>query len=226
MVGPHTTAFQRACLHLFSAIRAALEREGATVAVELEHLADVLAEHRMLPGFDGYIDILSTWAAPDNGARTEGEIARSLGGLGKLEVSGQRLFSPFFTARLALDLSVSRRHDEAELMIDRAFAVCEETGQGWCDAELWRVRGELLLQAPQPDPSQATRCFTKALELARFRGAKLWELRAAMSLARLRLESGRRDEARCILVPVYDRFTEGAGSADLVAARDLLREMN
>ena len=225
MVGPHTTAFQRACLHLFSAIRAALEREGATVAVELEHLADVLAEHRMLPGFDGYIDILSTWAAPDNGARTEGEIARSLGGLGKLEVSGQRLFSPFFTARLALDLSVSRRHDEAELMIDRAFAVCEETGQGWCDAELWRVRGELLLQAPQPDPSQATRCFTKALELARFRGAKLWELRAAMSLAGLQARQRQTADALSVLTPVYEWFGEDARTVDLAETRALLSEL-
>ena len=223
MVGSHTTAFQRAYLYLYSAIRAALELDGAMVAVQLSHLADVLGRHRMLPGFDGYIDVLSSWAAADDGGPTEEDISRRLAGIGKLEASGQRLFLPFFMARLAQDLSMCRRHDEAKKMIDLAFTECSETGQGWCDAELWRVRGELILRAPPHDSFQATRCFTIALTLSRTQKAKLWELRTGLSLARLHVVQARQREALTVLKPIYEWFAEEADTADLAAARVLLR---
>jgi len=74
--------------------------------------------------------------------------------------------------------------------------------------------------------ARADECFQRALKLAAQQQALAWELRAATSLARLRLDRGGRYEARSILVAVHDRFNEGFGSADLMAARDLLREMN
>ena len=220
-----TPALQRAYLFLVSAIRAALERDHATVRTELSALVEMATKHRMLPWFDGFTDILSVWAVIDCGQPAEQEIARYLRGLDKLETSGQRLFLPFFMARLATGLSACERHDEALLMIDRASAVCDETDQGWCEAELWRVRGELLLRAPRPDPSPATDCFAKALEMARSRGAKLLELRAALSLARLHAHQGQAADALNVLTPVYEWFTEGLDTADVIGARALLGEL-
>jgi hypothetical protein len=222
---PQTAAFQRAYLHLATALRSAIERDGAAVAVELDHLADLLARHRMLLGFVGYIDSLSAWAARDGSPPVEEVIARSWRGLDKLEASGVRLYVPFFMARLAHDLSVSHRHDEAKSMMNRALAMCEETGQDWCEAELWRLRGELALRLPQQDQSQAGHCFKMALTLSRQRGAKLWELRASVSLARLHVRQKQQTEALDVLVPVHDWFPEGADTVDLAEARALLNDL-
>jgi predicted ATPase len=84
-----------------------------------------------------------------------------------------------------------------------------------------RVRGELLLH----DPAVAIRCFEQAMAIARAQGAKLWELRAAVSLARLWRDQGKHVESLDLLAPVYAWFTEGFESADLVEARALLTEL-
>jgi predicted ATPase len=82
-----------------------------------------------------------------------------------------------------------------------------------------------LISAQAAEPAEAEQCFQSALDLAAHQRALAWELRAAMNLARLRLDRGHRDEARRVLASVYDRFTEGFGTADMVAARSLLREL-
>ncbi len=220
---PQMPALQRAYLHLLSASRAFLERDQAALRVELVQLIDVVARHR-LPSFEGYIDSFSTWAMAASARPGEKDLAHCLSGIGKLEASGQRLFLPFFMARLANDLSVCDRHEEAMQMIDRAWTLCEETSQGCCDAEIWRVRGELHLRAPQRDPSRAAHCFAKALELARFRGTKLWELRAAVSLARLRAGQRQPADALHVLIPVYQWFGDFE-TVDLAETRALLSEL-
>lgn len=222
---PLTPAIQRAYMFLLAAIRAALERDYATLGTELSVVIEIVAKHRMSAWFDGFTDILSVWAAMDGGQPTEHEIARCVGGVNKLEMAGQLLFLPFFMSRLATGLSACGRHDEALRMIERASTLCEETSQGWCDAELWRVRGELLLRAPRPDSSQAAHCFAKALELARFRGAKLWELRAAVGLARLQAHQRQPADALNVLTPVYEWFSDGVETVDLAETRSLLSEL-
>ena len=99
--------------------------------------------------------------------------------------------------------------------IKRAITRAEQGGEGLYHAELIRLRGELLLR-------KAEDCFHRANELARAQGALFWELRIATSLARLRINQGRHDEARRILAPVYDRFGEGFATIDLRAAKTLL----
>jgi predicted ATPase/DNA-binding winged helix-turn-helix (wHTH) protein len=112
------------------------------------------------------------------------------------------------------------------LMIEGELARCERNEEGWYVAELMRLKGELLLQ-DSGDQSAVTadRYFRRAIEVARRQGALMWELRSATSLARLKVKQRWGDEARQILGPVYDRFTEGFETTDLRAARALLESL-
>jgi predicted ATPase len=93
----------------------------------------------------------------------------------------------------------------------------------WYVPELLRIKGEvLLLQAPDRFDQAAEDCFIQAGEMAREQGALFWELRIALSLARLRVSQNRHYEARALLAPIYDRFTDGFMTADLEAARAML----
>jgi len=115
------------------------------------------------------------------------------------------------------------RWDEAEAALAQALEWSGRTGEAWYVPELHRTRGELLLlQVGAGAAAQAEACFLAAGEIARQQGAMFWELRAAMSLARLSLQHARGDAARSLLSPVYARFTEGFDTADLRAAKRLL----
>ncbi len=104
--------------------------------------------------------------------------------------------------------------------MERAIAWTHQSGEVWYQAELVRLKGELMLQ--QSLAIEAEDCFRAANEIARERGALSWGLRIALSLALLQVTQGRHDKARQLLAPVYDRFTEGFGTPDLRAARALL----
>ncbi len=93
----------------------------------------------------------------------------------------------------------------------RALTAIETTGERLCEAEVNRVAGEIALQSPEPEKAKAEEYFDRALEVARKQQAKSWELRAAMSMARLGRDQGKRDEARELLAPVYGWFAEGFG---------------
>jgi predicted ATPase/DNA-binding winged helix-turn-helix (wHTH) protein len=112
------------------------------------------------------------------------------------------------------------------LTIEEALAPCELNKEGWYVAELMRVKGELSLQdAGDRSAATADKYFTRAIEVARRQGALMWELRSATSLAGLRVRQGRHEEARRILAPVYDRFTEGFETTDLRSARTMLESL-
>jgi predicted ATPase len=93
-------------------------------------------------------------------------------------------------------------------------------------AEMHRIKGELLLAQQVPDPAAAEKCFEQALAVARDQQAKSWELRAATTMARMRLQQGRFDDARALLSPVYAWFTEGFDTADLRDAKALLEQLS
>jgi predicted ATPase len=95
----------------------------------------------------------------------------------------------------------------------------------WWEAELHRLRGELLLQHSVASPEEAETCFQQALDVARRQEAKSLELRAAMSLARLWHQQGKRAEAKALLAPIYGWFTEGFDTADLQEAKALMEEL-
>ena len=105
-------------------------------------------------------------------------------------------------------------------LLDDALQIVERTGERWFAAELNRHKGQLLLR--QGHSEAAEELYRKALSIAEEQEAKLWELRAAVSLARLRRDQGRRAEARDLLAPVYGWFTEGFDTPDLKEAKALL----
>ena len=127
-----------------------------------------------------------------------------------------------FLAKAHADL---RQFDDAWRCIDEATLVVERTNERWFEAEVNRIAGEIALKSPQPDAAKAQAYFERALAVARHQQAKSWELRAAMSMARLWRDQGKRDEARDLLAPVYGWFTEGFDTLDLKEAKALLDEL-
>ena len=108
-------------------------------------------------------------------------------------------------------------------LLDDALQIVERTGERWFAAELNRHKGQLLLRQGHAEAAEDLYC--KALSIAREQEAKLWELRAAASLARLRRDQGRPDEARDLLAPIYGWFSEGFDTPDLKEAKALLDEL-
>jgi predicted ATPase len=106
-----------------------------------------------------------------------------------------------------------------------AHTPVEQQEERWWEAEIYRLRGVLLLRQTGTPQAEAEACFQQALDIARRQQAKSLELRAAMSLSRLWQQQGKRAEARELLAPVYGWFTEGFDTADLQEAKALLREL-
>jgi predicted ATPase len=115
--------------------------------------------------------------------------------------------------------------EDALCVVAEALAIADSSGDRAYAAELYRLKGELLIQQLPPDPSQAECCFQQALTIARGQRAKSWELRAAVSLSRLWQQQGRLPAAYKMLAEVYGRFTEGFDTADLQAAKALLETL-
>jgi predicted ATPase len=127
-------------------------------------------------------------------------------------------------ALLAAACGIAGQVEEAVTQLDDALQIVERTGERWFAAELNRHKGQLLLR--QGHSEAAEELYRKALGIAEEQEAKLWELRAAASLARLRRDQGRRAEARDLLAPVYGWFTEGFDTQDLKEAKALLDELD
>jgi predicted ATPase/DNA-binding winged helix-turn-helix (wHTH) protein len=126
-------------------------------------------------------------------------------------------------AELAAGLGGAGHTAEGLVVVDKALARAEQTEAAWYLAELLRTKGELLLVGrARVAVATAEACFQQAIDVARRQGALSWELRAAMSLARLWRGQQRVNQARKLLAPVYRRFAEGLGTADLIAAKALL----
>ncbi|HEY2135329.1 MAG TPA: winged helix-turn-helix domain-containing protein [Xanthobacteraceae bacterium] len=141
-------------------------------------------------------------------------------GLAAFERASQRLYGTWFVGYLALGLAECGHADEALASIDGVLAWLDADGARWQVAELLRAKG--ILSAARGSDAAAKRWFDDAIAQARQQGALLWELRAAVSLAELRVRQGRSEVARRHLAPVYDRFTDENEGADLAAARAIL----
>jgi predicted ATPase len=150
------------------------------------------------------------WVKVKNGDVVEG-ISLLRRGSAAYRATGAEAWVPFQIALLARACEIAGQFQEAVDLLDDALQIVERTGERWLAAELHRHRGRLLLRHGDPDAAEGL--FRNALGIARAQGAKLWELRAAASLAGLRRDQGRGAEARDLLAPVYGWFTEGfAGS--------------
>jgi predicted ATPase len=110
-------------------------------------------------------------------------------------------------------------------ILTEELARVSKSGERFYEAELHRIRGELLLPQAGPSEEQAETCFQQALEVTRSQSARSLELRAAMSLSRLWQKQGKKDDARRLLAEIYGWFTEGFDTADLKQAKALLNEL-
>ena len=136
--------------------------------------------------------------------------------------TGTTVFLPWYLSNLATAHIELNQFDDARQCINKAFATLESTKEGWCEAETHRIAGVIALKSDGANASKAQEHFERSLEVARKQWAKSWELRAAMSMARLWRDHAKRDEARELLAPVYGWFTEGFDTRDLKEAKALL----
>ena len=240
MLGYPEQALQRAlrgatsaqdCAHPYSmaqmlawgAIVMQLRRDVDAVDEWTERLVAVTTEY-------GYAQWLAQgvfmqgWVLAMRGEVTEG-LARMHQGIAAWRATGADVPRPWSLAPLADVYGRIGQPLEGLRLLDAALTAVAQRGERAWEAELSRQQGELLCHAPGGGCSAygtPEACFRKALEVARRQQAKSWELRAAVSLARLWQSQGKRQDAYCLLAPVYAWFTEGFGAADLQDAKALL----
>jgi len=138
--------------------------------------------------------------------------------------TGAEYTMPYYIALLAQACEIAGQVEEALSLLDNALQIAETIGERWFTAELYRHKGRLLLR--QRGSQAAEELYCKALSIAEEQQAKLWQLRVALSLARLRRNQGRHSEAHDLLSPVYGWFTEGFDASDLMDAKALLDELS
>jgi predicted ATPase/DNA-binding winged helix-turn-helix (wHTH) protein len=168
--------------------------------------------------------IMRGWSLAIQGLWAEGH-AQLHGGLDAWRATGSGNSGPYFLTLLVEAQRQAGQSQAGLTVLTEALTLVDTTGERWYEAELYRLKGELLLQHTGSNASQAEPCFQHALAIARRQQAKSLELRAAMSLARLWQQQGKRQEAHDLLAPVYHWFTEGFDTADLQDAKALLEEL-
>jgi predicted ATPase len=142
--------------------------------------------------------------------------------LQKLHVTRYERFTTRFNMMVARGLAATGRVEDGVMLIDETIRLDEAKGGTSYTPEIMRLKGSVLLAMPEPRTEDAERCFIKALELSRAHGARAWELRTATDLAALWAKQGRSDDARGLLRPVFEQFTEDSDTPDLKAAERLL----
>jgi predicted ATPase len=164
------------------------------------------------------------WLLAMTGKNTDA-VHMSASGIAAYDATASRVYRPLFMSCWAgahLELS---NFDDAWRCICEAITTVKMTKERLWEAEVHRVAGEIARRSPGRDVAKAEYHFEHALSVARQQQAKSWELRAVMSLARLRRDQGRPDQARELLAPVYGWFTEGFDTLDLKEAKRLLDEL-
>jgi predicted ATPase len=170
--------------------------------------------------------ILRGWALAMQGDAGEGMAQIGQGLAAHQRVGGPELGRPSVLALLAEVYGQARQPEAGLQALAEALTRVGATEERWWEAELYRLKGALLLQLPILDAHQVEACFQQALDVARSQQAKALELRAAMSLSRLWQRQGKWDAARTLLAPIYGWFTEGFDTPDLQEAKALLAEQS
>jgi predicted ATPase len=206
--------FSDATLHaLFGDSRTAMERGEELLSTATEH---GFVMFQLQSGF------VRGWALAGLGRTKEG-ITEILGAISVQPRSAPRTI-PYFCP-LAQAYGNSGHPEEGLAAVAEGLARVELSGERFAEAELHRVKGELLLMCEPRDEDGAERCFRTAIDIARSQKARFWELRATTSLARFLCKQGNRDDARQMLAEIYGWFTEGFDSSDLKDAKALLAEL-
>jgi predicted ATPase len=199
-------------------------REPRVVEARARTLMKLATDHG-LSAWAAHAAVLHGWAVGQGGAVETG-IAELRQGLTTTEAMGVQQHTPGFLGLLAGLHLGTKNFGEALQALDEALARVDRLEERWFEADLLRLKGEALLKVRPDQSAEAEACFHQALTVARDQGARLWELRAATSLARLWCDQRRRAEAHDLLAPVYGWFTEGFDTADLEDARALLDQLS
>ena len=206
---------------LFAAQLSQLRRDTASARTQAEEALAISAEH----GLDAvwlWCLLPRGWAIAQEGDVPAG-ITDICEAMTRRRAANIGAVWPWFYTILAEAQGQLGKIDDALAGLEEALQWVQRNDEHLYEAEAHRIRGELLFK--QHDPAAAETCFQQALTVARNQQAKSWELRAAMSMARMWLQQNRTDEARQLLAPVYDWFTEGFDTADLIEAKALLDQL-
>jgi class 3 adenylate cyclase/tetratricopeptide (TPR) repeat protein len=196
-------------------------------AVRTEQVASEdldLATEQVLPFFGAHAMVLGGWAAVNRG-QGEAGLEKIREGIDAFRATGSAVELSHWLGLLAEACGDTERPEEGLRVVGEALQHVNETGIVYYEPELRRVEGELRLRCEAGDATAAESSFWRSIEIARNQGAKSWELRAAMSLARLWRSQGKPQQARELLAPVYGWFTEGFDTLDLKEAKALLGEL-
>ena len=216
---PYSLAFARC----WAACVSQLRRDVPAVHEHAE-AAVALSTEQGFPHWAAMGTSLRGWALAMQGQGEEG-MAQVRQGIASSRATGAALNVPYFCTLLA-DVCGHLGHTEDGLQaLAEAHTLVEQHEERWWEAEVYRLRGVLLLRQTGTPQAEAETCFQRALDVARRQEAKSLELRAAMSLARLWQQQGKRDAAHDLLAPIYGWFTEGFDTADLQEAKALLEEL-
>jgi predicted ATPase len=139
--------------------------------------------------------------------------------------TGSTLWMPLNLSYLAIAHAQLDHFEDAWRCIGDAMSAAATTKSKWCEAEIYRIAGEIALMLPAPDAAKAEAYFERALVVAREQQAKSWELRAATNMARLWRDQGKPQQAHDLLAPIYAWFTEGFDTLDLKRTKALLDEL-
>ena len=198
-------------------------REGRATQERAETVITLCTEQGS-PLYVAWATTLRGWALVTQGQTAEG-IAQMRQGLAATRTTGAEGLVPYWLALLAEACGHTGQADEGLHLLAEALAVADHNTERWYEAELYRLKGELLLAQSPYQQTAAEACFQQALDIASAQRARSWELRAAVSLSRLWQQQGKRDDARTLLEPVYDWFTEGFDTTELQEAKSLLEAL-
>jgi predicted ATPase len=209
----------------FAAIWHQLCRDRPVTQEWAEH-AIAISTVQGFPFWLGHGTVLRGWALAAQGHGAEG-MAQIRQGITTWHATGAEVARPYALALLAEACGNASQAEEGLELLAEALAVAHQHEERYYEAELHRLRGELLLVQALPEPRalEAEVCFWQAIDLARRQQAKSWELRAVMSLSRLWQLQGKPQAAQQLLAEVYGWFTEGFATTDLQEAKRLLEAL-
>jgi predicted ATPase len=199
-------------------------RREVRVAQERAEASIRLATEQGFPYWIAFGTILRGWALTHQGQAQAG-IEQMHHGLRAHRATGAEANRSYFLVLLAEAHGTLGEPEAGLAVLAEALVHVEHTGERYYEAEIHRLKGELLLQQSSDNQADAETCYQQAIDIARNQQAKSLELRATTSLAKLRQQQGKRQEAYDLLAPVYSWFTEGFDTADLQEAKALLEEL-
>jgi predicted ATPase len=209
--------------HFFSAVLEIFRDDAGAAKSSAASCVEVSREHS-LELYLAQGTLCLDWARARLGERDEG-IGHFRLALTEYKDQGNKFCVPLFQGLLAELEAETMALERGRFRVAQALQLASLTGEHWTDALLHRIRGEILLKLDPSDTRKAEEAFLTAIRIAQQQKARSFELRAAISMARLWRDQGRRDEARDLLAPVYGWFTEGFDTRDLKKARALLDEL-